>query len=198
MNKADLKYSIKILKNPYHNNSSGKTYRGEIMTSCCSESPVEQRTKYSSVHFEGDIRPHISLNVKDIDKSKAFYTLLMGEEPVKTRDDYAKYESEEPPINLTLNLQDDKFENINNGHFGIEVKDNQEITTVFKRFQSEKYEIDAKEDDVACCFAVQDKIWLVDPDDNHWEIFVVTAHEADDGCGPTCICYDPDSGGCKW
>ena len=168
------------------------------MSSCCTESPVEQRTKFSSVHFEGDMRPHISVSVRDIQKSMEFYSLLFGDVPVKIRDDYAKYESEEPPINLTLNLQDETFKNVNNGHFGIEVKDNSEISTVLKRFKKQKYKIDAKEDDVACCFSVQDKIWLVDPDDNHWEVFVVTGHDAEDGCGPTCICYDPETGGCEW
>lgn len=166
--------------------------------SCCSDGSVEERTKYSSVNFSGDMRPHISINVGNIHKAKTFYSLLFGREPSKVRDDYIKYEVEEPSINFTLNTQYEKFENVNNGHFGIEVKNLEEIEHVLKRFQKEKYEVSATEDDVACCFAVQDKIWLVDPDNNRWEIFVVTASEAEDGCGPTCICYDADTGGCKW
>jgi hypothetical protein len=45
---------------------------------------------------------------------------------------------------------------------------------------------------------VQDKAWVVDPDGNHWEVFVVTNNEAEEGCGLSCICYDADTGGCNW
>ena len=31
------------------------------------------------------------------------------------------------------------------------------------------------EDDVSCCYAVQDKVWVEDPDGNAWEVFVVKA-----------------------
>jgi hypothetical protein len=31
------------------------------------------------------------------------------------------------------------------------------------------------EDNVACCFARQDKLWFSDPDGNAWEVF--TVHE---------------------
>ena len=29
------------------------------------------------------------------------------------------------------------------------------------------------ENDTSCCFALQDKVWVEDPDGNSWEVFVV-------------------------
>ena len=34
------------------------------------------------------------------------------------------------------------------------------------------------EDDVTCCYAVQDKVWAIDPDGHRWEIFLVTDADA--------------------
>ena len=33
----------------------------------------------------------------------------------------------------------------------------------------------ATEENVACCYAVQDKVWVTDPDDAPWEIYTVLA-----------------------
>jgi hypothetical protein len=31
------------------------------------------------------------------------------------------------------------------------------------------------EESVTCCYAVQDRVWIEDPDGNSWEVFVVKA-----------------------
>ena len=38
------------------------------------------------------------------------------------------------------------------------------------------------EDNIACCFARQDKLWFTDPDGNAWEVF--TVHEQLPVSGP--------------
>src|SRR5882757_338103 len=45
---------------------------------------------------------HASLNVADLDRSIAFYRVLLGTEPAKVRADYAKFELAEPPLVLSL------------------------------------------------------------------------------------------------
>ena len=159
---------------------------------CCE--PVQHMT--SSVEFNGDKRPHISLNVASVERSLPFYRALFNQPPVKLKVDYAKFEPREPPVNFTLNEHPDLVDN--NGHFGIEVKTTAEVEDYLARFKKLEVNIDTKETEVACCFSVQNKVWVVDPDGNHWEIFVVVEDEAEDGCGPTCLCYDPASGECKW
>jgi hypothetical protein len=53
------------------------------------------------------------------------------------------------------------------------------------------------EEDTACCYAVQDKVWVEDPDGNSWEVFVVKADvpvmKADNSgcCAPVGISTKP-------
>ena len=47
-------------------------------------------------------RPHININVNDIEASTAFYSNLFGMPPSKRRVDYAKFESSDPPMNVAL------------------------------------------------------------------------------------------------
>ena len=43
------------------------------------------------------VRFHLSVNVSDLARSVAFYRTLFGAEPAKLRDDYAKFELDDPP-----------------------------------------------------------------------------------------------------
>jgi len=45
---------------------------------------------------------HASLNVSDLERSIAFYRVLLGTEPAKVRKDYAKFDIAEPPLVLSL------------------------------------------------------------------------------------------------
>lgn len=155
----------------------------------------------SAVDFPTRTRPHVSLNVRNVERSLPFYRVLFGCRPTKLRSDYAKFELEQPPVNFTLNQHPDAVDH--HGHFGVQVKSTREVEVTAARFRRlsrslGSIEVKAQETEVACCFAVQNKVWLVDPDGNHWEVFVVIEDEADQGCGPTCICYDPSTGDCRW
>lgn len=165
--------------------------------SCCAPALKSQAAELTSaVDFPNSRRPHISLNVKNIKRSLWFYKVLFNQNPSKLRPDYAKFEPVNPPINFTLNEHADAVDR--DGHFGIEVKDVGAVAGYIERFKSAGLQVDTTETQVACCYSVQDKVWVVDPDGNHWEVFVVTHQEAAEGCGLSCICYDPNTGGCNW
>jgi len=66
-------------------------------------------------------------------------------------------------------------------HFGIEVPSLEEIASWKERLQQEGI-IERVEENVACCYARQDKVWVSDPDGNAWEIF--TVHEQLEVTGP--------------
>ncbi len=150
----------------------------------------------SAVDFANNKRIHISLNVKNLKASLWFYRVLFNRNPIKLRSDYAKFEPTMPPVNFTLNEHVDAIDR--DGHFGIEVKSTEAIQAAVSRFRAAGLEVNTRETQVACCYSIQDKVWVVDPDGNHWEIFVVTNNQAAEGCGLTCICYDPATGGCNW
>lgn len=122
--------------------------------------------------------------------------MLFNRNPSKLRDDYAKFEPTVPPVNFTLNEHPDAIDR--DGHFGIEVKSPEEVQAVINRMTAAGLTVNTRETQVSCCYSVQDKVWVVDPDGNHWEVFVVTNSEAAEGCGLSCICYDKETGGCNW
>ena len=53
------------------------------------------------------------------------------------------------------------------------------------------------EDQRTCCYAVQDKVWLTDPDGNRWELFVVTHYDSDLKNDPEPCCEDKDPDCCN-
>jgi catechol 2,3-dioxygenase-like lactoylglutathione lyase family enzyme len=143
----------------------------------------------SAIDFPTASRIHLSMFVNDLKESVAFYEVFFGQPPAKLRDDYAKFELHEPPLNIAFS-QDRKPQKgvgaVN--HLGIQVKSSEQILAVRDRFRAAGFEVD-EEIATACCYAVQTKIWVGDPDGNRWEWFVTTQADAEEGCGADCPCY---------
>ena len=117
------------------------------------------------------VKVHLALNVRGLEESVKFYRAMFGIDPVKWKPGYAKFDIAEPPLNLTLN----EGEVINRGalnHLGIEVQDTAQVLAAKKRFADAGLVI-VNEINVDCCFALQDKVWITDPDGNRWEVFTV-------------------------
>ena len=49
------------------------------------------------------LKAHIDVNVSDVNQSSVFYRKMLGLEPCKVRTGYAKFDVQNPPLNLTLN-----------------------------------------------------------------------------------------------
>lgn len=118
------------------------------------------------------LKPHVSLNVTDIDASVAFYEKAFGMPPTKRRADYAKFDLVEPSLNLTMQVA--PRTGVNASHFGVQVASTADVLEAKGRFELAGLAT-FTEDDVSCCYAVQDKVWIEDPDGNAWEVFVVKA-----------------------
>jgi catechol 2,3-dioxygenase-like lactoylglutathione lyase family enzyme len=118
------------------------------------------------------MRPHISLDVRDVAKSVAFYEKVFGVKPQKQVADYAKFDLKTPALNFSLVSSTGAVSAVD--HLGVEVESVQEIADWKARLQHEGI-LERVEDNIACCYARQDKLWFSDPDGNAWEIF--TVHE---------------------
>ena len=57
-------------------------------------------------------------------------------------------------------------------HLGVEVQTTDEVTAATARLAAEGLPT-ATEEDTACCYAVQDKVWVTGPGDEPWEVYVV-------------------------
>lgn len=127
----------------------------------------------SAVDFATDTRIHVALESADIERSTAFYRTLLGQKPTKVKPGYAKFEVADPPVNLTLNaVSTGPARAAGVSHFGVQVKSTDAVEAMTKRFEDAGL-LTKIEDDVTCCYAVQDKVWVNDPDGNAWEVFVV-------------------------
>ncbi len=120
----------------------------------------------------GALKTHVALNATDIMKSVIFYRAMFGVEPVKHKPDYAKFDIVNPPLNLTLNQADSVNSDGGLSHLGIQVDSTKEVEAAIDRFDKAGLDL-FKEDNTDCCYALQDKVWVSDPDNNKWEVFVV-------------------------
>ena len=134
----------------------------------------------SAVEFATPTRVHIGLSVRDTERSITFYRHLFAREPTKVRPGYAKFEVADPPVNLTLNADAERQTRPGpSAHFGVQVKSTETVARIAARLQATGLN-PRLEDAVSCCYAVQDKAWVTDPDGNAWEIFVVLDADAPD------------------
>jgi catechol 2,3-dioxygenase-like lactoylglutathione lyase family enzyme len=116
------------------------------------------------------LKPHVSLNVSNIDASVAFYERAFGAKATKRRPGYAKFDLDAPSLNLTM--QEAPRTGINASHFGVQVAGTEDVAAAWTRFQGAGLKT-FTEDNTSCCYALQDKVWVEDPDGNMWEVFVV-------------------------
>lgn len=117
------------------------------------------------------LKAHLALKVKDVGLSLEFYKKMLGIEPSKVRTGYAKFDVQNPPLNLTLNQS--VFEGSGAlSHLGIQVASTEDVFAMREKWHKQGL-FTRDEMDTNCCYAVQDKTWVHDPDGNEWEVFVV-------------------------
>lgn len=116
------------------------------------------------------LKPHVSLNVSNIDRAVAFYERAFGVAATKRRPGYAKFDLERPLLNLTM--QEAPRTGVNASHFGVQVATTDDVIEAKRRFEAAGLKT-LTEENTSCCYAVQDKVWVEDPDGNSWEVFVV-------------------------
>ncbi len=117
------------------------------------------------------LKAHLALNVRNVEESITFYRQMLGIEPSKVRTGYAKFDIQNPPLNLTLNQA--VFDNQGAlSHLGIQVQETSDVLAMRRKWE-EVGLLTRDEMQTNCCYALQDKTWVRDPDGNEWEVFVV-------------------------
>jgi catechol 2,3-dioxygenase-like lactoylglutathione lyase family enzyme len=118
-------------------------------------------------------RVQLALNVSDLDEAVAFYSRLLGTEPAKRKPGYANFAVDDPPLKLVLfEVGDGLGERLN--HLGIEVEHTDQVASATRRLSDSGLPTDVEEQ-TTCCYAVQDKVWITDPDGARWEVYTVLA-----------------------
>lgn len=118
------------------------------------------------------LKPHVSINVRNLEASLDFYRKMLGIEPLKVRTGYAKFDVQQPPLNLALNEMPSLKDAGALSHLGFQVASTDDVLEFRARWaQAGLFTRDEMKTD--CCYATQDKTWVKDPDGNEWEAFVV-------------------------
>lgn len=122
-------------------------------------------------------RVQLAINVSDLDSSITFYSKLLSAEPAKVQPGYANFAVDDPPLKLVLIEQAHARGSGVAGalnHLGIEVKTADEVVDSAARLSDEGMDACLREG-TTCCYALQDKVWVDDPDQVSWEIYTVLA-----------------------
>ena len=136
------------------------------------------------------LKPHVSLNVTNVDASVAFYEKVFDVAATKRRPGYAKFDLQTPSLNLSM--VEAPRSGVNASHFGIQVASTDDVALAAERFKRGGLPTFAEEN-TSCCYAVQDKVWVEDPDGNMWEVFVVKADSPTMRDGEATACCTPVS-----
>ena len=121
-------------------------------------------------------RVQLALNVADIDEAITFYSKLFATEPAKVRPGYANFAVVDPPLKLVL-IEDPSRPSGTLNHLGVEVASTQDVAAAQARLAGEGLAT-AVEEQTACCYALQDKVWVDAPGGEPWEIYTVLSDTA--------------------
>ncbi|MDR5813838.1 ArsI/CadI family heavy metal resistance metalloenzyme [Caballeronia sp. LZ033] len=112
-------------------------------------------------------RMHIHIAVDDLYVSTQFYSAMFGVGPLVEKDDYRKWELDDPSVNFAISKR-----GVRPGidHLGLQVETDEELAEMRARFASA--ELPAMDQTATtCCYAKSDKSWTVDPQGVAWETF---------------------------
>lgn len=137
------------------------------------------------------LKAHLALNVENVERSIDFYKAMLDLEPSKVRTGYAKFDVQSPPLNLTLNQVPFNGRGALS-HLGIQVGSTDDVLAVRDRWASRGLS-PREEMQTDCCYALQDKAWISDPDGNEWEVFTVLKDNLPEASEKTIGCCVPQN-----
>ena len=112
-------------------------------------------------------RFHVHMSVKNLEESVRFYSTLFGQEPVKLKEDYAKWMVEEPRVNFAIS---EGHSEPGIHHLGIQVDSADDLVEAEARFKKTQ-ELMVESEEVHCCYASVEQTWGADPQGIIWEAF---------------------------
>jgi catechol 2,3-dioxygenase-like lactoylglutathione lyase family enzyme len=138
------------------------------------------------------MKTHLNLATTDLNRSVTFYSALLGVDPYKVLADYALFVTEQPGLELALELS----ANVRTGsdvHYGVCVESAADVDTAIARLQ-EAHLVSSVEREETCCYANQTKVWAIDPEGRRWEVYTVHEDTERKNDANTTCCSSDDSG----
>ena len=119
---------------------------------------------------------HVSMKVGDFGSALRFYSALFGQEPLIKKDDYAKWDVEDPAVNFVIEAG--RYEG-GLDHLGIQVESSEELESLADRMcETERPFLDVQK--TTCCYAKMEKAWVKGEADEKWEVFLTHSHDLEE------------------
>jgi hypothetical protein len=112
-------------------------------------------------------RFHVHVGVHDLKQSIRFYSALFAAEPTVRKDDYAKWQLEDPRINFAVSTRPGKT---GIDHLGMQAENSEELEDIGSRLAQADVSV-MEQKGASCCYAKSDKYWTIDPQGVAWESF---------------------------
>jgi catechol 2,3-dioxygenase-like lactoylglutathione lyase family enzyme len=112
-------------------------------------------------------RFHVHVGVKDLKQSVRFYSALFAAQPAVLKDDYAKWQLDDPRINFAISTRASK---VGVDHLGIQAENVEELEEIGSRLAQAEVATTLQKG-ASCCYAKSDKYWTIDPQGVAWESF---------------------------
>jgi len=122
-------------------------------------------------------RVQLALNVSKLEEAVEFYSKIFDTSPAKLLPGYANFAVDDPPLKLVLIENADTrglgVEGALN-HLGVETQSSEEVARASGRLAAQGLATEDQQQ-TTCCYALQDKVWVQDPDGAPWEWYTVLA-----------------------
>lgn len=141
------------------------------------------------------MKTHLNLATSNLEKSVAFYSTLLDVKPTKVLPDYALFITDEPSLELALDLRD-TVELGTDAHYGLYVETVFEVDRAIERLTASRLAFSIEREET-CCYANQTKVWAIDPEGRRWEVYTVHEDTQDrDDDETTCCASENESRSC--
>jgi len=112
---------------------------------------------------------HVHLHVSNLESSRDFYSRFLGVQPAKEKPGYVKFLPTLAPLNLALSTGH-ASRGATVSHLGVQVETKDQVLALMNQAKAAGLAV-SEEMGTDCCYANQDKFWVVDPDGVQWEVY---------------------------
>lgn len=115
-------------------------------------------------------RMHVSIYVSNLDRSVEFYDKFFAVSAAKVRAGYAKWILNSPSLIFSI-IENPELAHAQFGHLGFQVETQEALE--IRMDLCKQSGLDVREEmGTNCCYALQDKFWVADPDGFQWEVYL--------------------------
>ena len=119
---------------------------------------------------------HVSMRVENFDEATQFYSAMFGQAPTIKRDNYAKWDVEDPSVNFVI---EGARGHVGLDHLGIQVDSTDQLESIAQRMRGTNQPfLDIEK--TTCCYAKTEKAWVKGAANDKWEAFLTHSHDLED------------------